>query len=59
LDLSFLGAGNYEAVIFKDGVNADRDATDYKREVIDLSSLKKITIHLAPGGGFAARIYPK
>ena len=58
LDLSFLGAGNYEAVIFKDGVNADRDATDYKRELVKLSATQKLTIHLAPGGGWAARIYP-
>src|SRR5450759_2711068 len=34
IDLSFLGAGEYTAEIFKDGINADRDATDYKKEVI-------------------------
>ena len=37
LDFSFLPEGNYEAEIFKDGVNADRDATDYKREIIAVS----------------------
>ncbi len=58
LDMSFLGAGAYEAVIFKDGINADRDATDYKREVVKVTSGQKLTIHLAPGGGWAARIYP-
>jgi len=58
LDFSFLGAGSYEAVIFKDGINADRDATDYKREVIKLTAGKKLKIQLAPGGGWAARIYP-
>jgi alpha-glucosidase len=35
LDFSFLGAGNHEAVIFRDGINADRYVTDYKRETID------------------------
>ncbi|MBC7888232.1 MAG: glycoside hydrolase family 97 protein [Ferruginibacter sp.] len=58
LDFSFLNEGNYEAEIFKDGVNADRDATDYKREVVKLTGTQKLTIHLAQGGGWAARIYP-
>jgi alpha-glucosidase len=57
LDLSFLKAGNYEAEIFKDGINADRDANDYKREVIKLFPNQKLSVHLAGGGGCAAKIY--
>ncbi|MEO8853696.1 MAG: glycoside hydrolase family 97 protein, partial [Ginsengibacter sp.] len=34
LDFSFLPAGKYTAEVFKDGVNADRNATDYKKETI-------------------------
>ena len=56
LDFSFLGAGSYQAVIFKDGINADREATDYKTEVIKISAGDKVKIQLAPGGGWAARI---
>ncbi|TKK65315.1 glycoside hydrolase family 97 protein [Ilyomonas limi] len=56
LDFSFLPAGNYTAVVFKDGVNADREATDYKKEIITMASGEKKTIHLAPGGDWAARI---
>ncbi|MEO8820966.1 MAG: glycoside hydrolase family 97 protein [Ginsengibacter sp.] len=56
LDFSFLPAGKYTAEVFKDGVNADRNATDYKKEIISISSSDKINIHLAPGGGWAARI---
>ncbi len=56
LDFLFLGAGNYQAVVFKDGMNADRDATDYKREVIKVTSADKVKIQLAPGGGWVARI---
>ena len=56
LDFSFLKNGNYEAEIFKDGINADRDATDYKKEIIKVTATDKIKIHLAPGGGWAARI---
>jgi alpha-glucosidase len=56
LDFSFLGKGDYQAVVFKDGINADRDATDYKKEVIKISQSSKLNVHLAPGGGWAARI---
>jgi len=56
LDFSFLIEGVYQAVVFKDGINADHEATDYKREVIKFSSGDKLNIHLAPGGGWAARI---
>jgi alpha-glucosidase len=56
LDFSFLPAGKYTAVVFKDGINADRNATDYKKETINISSGDKLTVHLAPGGGWAAGI---
>ena len=58
LDFSFLGTGNYEAEVFRDGINADRDATDYKREIVKITPNQKLNIHMAPGGGWAARIYP-
>ena len=56
VDLSFLEDGRYRAVIFKDGVNADREATDYKQEVITVQAEDRLAVHLAPGGGWAARI---
>lgn len=56
LDFSFLPAGKYTAEVFKDGVNADRNATDYKKEIINISAGDKLTVNLAPGGGWAARI---
>jgi len=58
VDLSFLKQGNYEAEVFTDGINADRDATDYKRDVIKISAGQKLNVHLSTGGGWAARIYP-
>lgn len=57
LDFSFLGKGDYEAEIFKDGINADRDATDYKKEVKKVTAATKLDIHLSNGGGWAARIF--
>ncbi|MHA4806525.1 glycoside hydrolase family 97 protein [Flavitalea flava] len=58
IDLSFLKDGGYEAEVFKDGLNADRDGTDYKREIIKVTGVTKLTIHLSNGGGWAAKIYP-
>ncbi len=57
LDLSFLGEGNYTLELFKDGINADRAARDYKKEVISVPADRKVTIKMAPGGGWAAKIY--
>lgn len=56
LNFSFLGEGKYLAEVFSDGINADRDATDYKKEIIEISADKKITINMADGGGWAARL---
>ncbi|HET6568224.1 MAG TPA: glycoside hydrolase family 97 protein [Rhodothermales bacterium] len=58
IDLSFLGPGPYEAVIFQDGVNADRDARDYKRVVRRVTASDKLNVHMSEGGGWTARIYP-
>lgn len=59
LDLSFLPAGNYSMEIFRDGINADKYAGDYKHLKTSVKSGDKMKIHLAPGGGWAARIKPE
>jgi alpha-glucosidase len=56
IDFSFLGEEILNAEIFTDGINANRDATDYKKETGQINFLKKLSIHLAPGGGMAMRI---
>ena len=56
IDLSFLPEGSYVVELYRDGVNADRAACDYKKEVIDLPADRKITVKMAPGGGWAAKI---
>jgi len=56
LDLSFLGDGAYKAELFTDGVNANRVASDYKKEIITIPPDRKLKIRMAQGGGFAARI---
>ncbi len=45
------------ADLFKDGVNADKQASDYKRETISLE--RQMKIHLAQGGGFIMKIEGK
>jgi alpha-glucosidase len=57
IDFSFLGDGNYRAEIFKDGINSDRDATDYKKESVTVKKGDKLTVKLMNGGGWAARIW--
>jgi alpha-glucosidase len=54
IDLSFLGEGKYEALIFADGINADRVGSDYTKTKRDITKRDRLTIHLAPGGGWAA-----
>ncbi len=58
IDLSFLSRDDYEVVIFRDGVNAERDGTDYLREVQKMNSTDVIDIQMKAGGGWAARISP-
>jgi len=53
LKLDFLGAGNFELTEYADGPNADKYASDYKMSSRKVSSSDVITIHLAPGGGWA------
>jgi alpha-glucosidase len=55
VDLSFLGEGTYRAVLFADGMNAGKDATDYKMTVATVHSTDKLTVSMASGGGWAAR----
>ena len=56
LDLSFLPEGDYKVELYRDGVNADRAACDYRKEVIELPSDRLLKITMAPGGGFVAKI---
>lgn len=56
IDLSFLSDGKYQMEVFRDGVNADRNAADYKKETKVLPDNKKIKIKMYPGGGYTAKI---
>ena len=57
LDFSFLGEGEkYQCTLFKDGVNASRQAEDCVKETFVVDAHTKLPIHLASGGGFALKL---
>ncbi len=56
IDFSFLEKGNYEIDIYKDGINTDRYASDYKLETRQITNRNIIEAQLAPGGGWSAII---
>ena len=59
LDFSFLPAGNLQMDSYEDGPNADRRGNDYKKGKVAVNKNTKLKITMAPGGGWAARIYVK
>jgi alpha-glucosidase len=58
IDLSFLPEGKFTMEAYRDGVNADRMASDYKKTTTQVDRGTKLRVHLAPGGGWAAHIHP-
>jgi alpha-glucosidase len=58
VDLSFVKSDVDKIEIFKDGVNADNDATDYKHEMISKKS-NSIAMDMMPGGGFILKLTAK
>ena len=57
IDFSFLPDDQtYNIEIYRDGVNADRYAEDYRHIKGTVTKASSMKIHLAPGGGWVARI---
>ena len=55
VDLSFLDNDvNYNVQVYKDGINTDRNAMDYKFEKMILNNKSKMNISMSRGGGFSA-----
>jgi len=57
IDLSFLPNGNFTMEAYQDGLNADRNASDYKKITMQVNRTTKLKLSLASGGGWAARIH--
>ena len=57
LDFSFLPEGvRYTATLFVDGINADKQAEDYRMEKRIVDRESRMKLHLASGGGFAMKL---
>ena len=57
LDFSFLPAGmSYTATLFADGINANKQAEDYRMEQLTIDRTTRMNVHLASGGGFAMKL---
>lgn len=55
LSFDFLEKGKtYKITYFEDGINADRQAMDYRKKTIEVKAGEKITINMARNGGWAA-----
>jgi alpha-glucosidase len=57
IDFSFLPDGKFQMQAFEDGLNANRRASDYRKVISQISKVTKLTIKLAAGGGWVARIH--
>jgi alpha-glucosidase len=59
IPLTFLGENEYTATICEDGINADRNASDYKMHEKTVSAQDLLTFTMQPGGGFMVRFKKK
>lgn len=58
VDLSFIGTDS-PVTLLTDGVNAHRNARDLKVQTLTLPANGKLSVHMAPGGGFALKTNKK
>lgn len=58
LPLTFLGAGQYRADLWKDAPDAETDPNHLTMENLQVSSDQTLKVHIALDGGFVARFSP-
>ena len=57
IDFSFLPTdARYTATLFTDGINANKQAEDYRTETLTIDKNSRMKLHLASGGGFAMKL---
>lgn len=59
ISFDFIDEGSYQATVCRDGINADRYASDYAIDTATVAKNDKMKIHLAPGGGFFIKLEKK
>lgn len=58
IKLDFLPAGEYQLDAWNDGINADRNAQDFRSESESVTANSTANIKMAPGGGWVGWIHP-
>ena len=56
IDLSFLNNGSYRAFTCEDGPNATKNSEDYRMGYALVDKNSKLTITMAPGGGYVVKL---
>lgn len=56
LGLDFLPEGEWSMTIWEDGVNAHKNAVDFKTKSVRVTAGTVVPVHFAPNGGFVAMI---
>lgn len=59
IDLDFLDEGQYEATVFADSVNCDKDPNSYTKKVLAVKKGDTLKLNLAKFGGAAVKIVKK
>jgi len=59
IDLPRFAHGKYDGRIFKDSVNANRLATDYQYDQLEIDGGEPLTLTMKNGGGFAIQLKGK
>ena len=57
--LAFLPAGSFTAELWQDGPNAAKYGSDWQRVSQPVSASHSLSIHMAPGGGYLAKMVPQ
>jgi len=58
LPLSFLGAENYSAKIWKDAPDSESEPNHLVTEALPVSARDELKLHVALDGGFVAELQP-
>ena len=58
VNYSFLGDGVFRLESYQDGVNVNRNASDYSRQTRNVTNKSVIRIPLSAGGGWIGRLSP-
>ncbi len=59
INLSFLPTGTYHITIYRDGINSDRYASDYKKSEKIIPSGQKLSLYMDDGGGWVGILKKK